>query len=661
MPLADLPSTIWPIGHIHSDSNDMETYEQLQDVEEAPENPYFRKSRLEVAGLLHPDDMTPRRRRRTKGQDASGRRRAYKKEESKVSDLVALVRDKQLLMYGEECVPAFLPDQQQVQGLTTTLYHQPHRSLPPHHILPKGPAVNLPHQYGGQTSAWADQWSAGRPHSSSMYDASRGPDDTYNVGVGDIRGQPMHTRKHQPSVLDMASLIIPQGKCDSPIDTGQLVPGMNVLPRNHRSYFYPQLYSFEPPPPESVVDTRAYFSVDKRFNAQDSNVEFVDSSTSLEWLLASSQEATNQSYDHLHRYEYLDFGYEQLHANFTNNQKNNQTLTDFRNSVNSDECHRNTSNGCINPKSVPSHLNDQTAETNRPNVLDLHTSEHGSKHSWRSPSSILHPCAPRFLYDPRARGRGPGLPPVGLVLEGGGHALNSASTPRVTPRDESTSGDTHYQSRTNDPDTQETFYPYSGPRNKGNGQVLCDTQGYSVVDIYNTCLSPQLFTSQDSCDPRLPAVTHQRGSSQASAGVRHCSHTLPRIHSIDGNVDGLWYRAERPPLDQGCHYSHDNGHDGRSPAEPPPDEQLRFSPKISLTRTEDSYRSDAGGVVRVSTMEGEMVLDPRHWKLAHTFTGLLGHKTKLLSGSLLHPPHNDLGHASPLLTSHELLQLDTSP
>lgn len=443
-----------------------------------------------------------------------------------------------------------------------------------------------------QTCRWAVQRSPGRPYSSSVYDAPGGQEDSHNEGwYKDIReldiDREVLTGRHQRPGLDMAESMISHGRCDWPSEAGCLVPGMTVLPRDDHSYFSPQLYDLPPPLPESLADTSSCFSVNKCLDIHGNNENFVESSTSPEWLLGcgSTQNATNKSNEHLYSYEHSDFGYDQLYSNFTDFRENNQSFIDFRNSFSSEKFQRNISNGFSSPEHCPTRLTDLMPENCPPHAPVLHTPDIGNKHSSRYPASALLSPAYRFQYDPRGHW-GRRLRPVSLAPEGGGRPFNPTSS-QVPLWEDRTSGDTHYKRRTQDPNTQETSYPHGGLRTRGDGQVQCDARGYSLGGVYtNSCLSPELFTSQDSGDPGAAEVTGAHGSSQACGGG---GHPVPG----PGSVDGAGPQARRPR-----HGSHHNGPGYNNTREPPhAAPHTRFSPKISLTRTEVNIFSDRLNVI----------------------------------------------------------------
>ncbi|XP_045614602.2 uncharacterized protein [Procambarus clarkii] len=168
------------------------------------------------------------------------------------------------------------------------------------------------------------------------------------------------------------------------------------------------------------------------------------------------------------------------------------------------------------------------------------------------------------------------------------------------------------------------------------------------------CASPDLFSSQDVTSPAPPSPILQSGSSHEGKHQRVCDTPRRRdYHTLRESQAN----AKPPQQDESRPSTLNDDHLRPDSTDTTNESNLRFSPKISLTCTEDSYLAGVTGMVRVSTVEGEMVLNPSSWKLAHTFTDLLGRKAQLVSSDLLDPGVNDIGRPHRVVTSEELVQL----
>ncbi|KAG7163349.1 hypothetical protein Hamer_G004482 [Homarus americanus] len=179
------------------------------------------------------------------------------------------------------------------------------------------------------------------------------------------------------------------------------------------------------------------------------------------------------------------------------------------------------------------------------------------------------------------------------------------------------SSDTHHDCPTTTSTARLNFPENTNTLHQHNTMNGSDEQVYNKQDYCsgeNTRpVSPDLFASQDPYHTTTPpSFNLQNGNSSTPQRVYNSQHD-PHESRAQGSGEQI-HESIRHSL-------------GREDCDTARESHIRFSPKISLTRTEDTYRRGlSGGMVRVSTVEGEMILNPRHWRLARTFTGLLGHK-----------------------------------
>ncbi|XP_042880143.1 uncharacterized protein LOC122258349 [Penaeus japonicus] len=217
------------------------------------------------------------------------------------------------------------------------------------------------------------------------------------------------------------------------------------------------------------------------------------------------------------------------------------------------------------------------------------------------------------------------------------------------------------------------------------------------------CLSPDRFASQSPIQNGFydhnhhgetyhtttqPTRHHDPTTYHTFYPPTHCSVKGPILNDHKQNVDHHPRNDhKRPQNDHINHHTSSTSYDqetlqnfpGENQTQPPPpweyqestqktghengtheqaheNDQVIFSPKLNVTRTEDSYQAGPRSVLRVSLLEGELALDPADWKVAHTFKGFVGRKTKLLARET-----DDLTCPRPYLATEELLHLYTSP
>ncbi|XP_068218006.1 uncharacterized protein [Palaemon carinicauda] len=186
------------------------------------------------------------------------------------------------------------------------------------------------------------------------------------------------------------------------------------------------------------------------------------------------------------------------------------------------------------------------------------------------------------------------------------------------------------------------------------------------------CNSPDLFASQDpmfvnsavtAMDTYVNNDVSELFSISHSGNVCYQSASDEKYENFPGNQAAFRETDANKANSNGYNFNERDSvklHDNNMIDDTPPDSAAEFSPQISFRHTEDAYRSQKG-VVRVSTLEGEMIINPEHWRLAHKFTGLFSRKAELVSQNIiLGPGNNQLDEPHRVTTTEELLKLYTS-
>ncbi|XP_053650131.1 uncharacterized protein [Cherax quadricarinatus] len=539
------------------------------------------KTRLEISGLLHPDELMPRRRK--KKTKLRGARENHTKGvpavESLNCNVVSLVRSKQQLMYGGDedmsltCHPEKSPHissthyPQSSTTTTTTHYDYPlyHTSAqcPPYFTAAHPPPIGFksqpsvldrrPSMYPSPQTCFGAAASSKPQLLGGGYESLHYHTGFNGAHVQDIN-QKIHSVPQRSSMVDMGQ--ISRCACDAfgaGCSSGRLrSPPLTDVNQRYfrrdipRAFSSQQKCKLEPPDihpgcTSSSVGTMHPYTWNDKFEG---------STGSFERILINSPGITTDSNDFLPRFEHSDLEYSQLN--------NGHSLSNF-----DDSCAAETQRDIFNEFShsgyVTSLMNDSEAKYGH-HSLGLYDTVNRNYSS--RPPYALYPSRNSWESDTKKR--------EGMGWQGvtpGPHDALIKITNNHTDYDSTTSG-----AATN-------IYMDSTFRHDIRGASNDPMQNESRNDH---CLSPELFASQYQTSSAPPA-----------------SHLRPNFG--------------------------DTTHES----------QILFSPKISLIRTEDSYRSGPSSVVRVSTLEGEVVLDPTCWKLAHTFTGLLGRKAPFVSNDLL--------------------------